>query len=77
MGADIDVKNAGNGEAWSFQIHVNKEGLDNSKAYAVTVKSGDTVVFEDVASSVTEYRKTINLAGKLALGKATLTLTVE
>ncbi len=72
----INVIRSAQGD-WSTQVHINKEGLDTTKVYDVTLKAGDTTVYEGTAANVAAFRTTVNLAGKLAVGQTTLTLEVE
>ncbi|MBR2191116.1 MAG: hypothetical protein IJ883_05790 [Eubacterium sp.] len=73
---DIRVNSAGTGD-WSMQVHINKTGLDATKAYSVTLTVGETTLLEETISEVSTYAKTVNLANKLAVGETTLVLDIE
>ncbi len=70
----VNVIRSGNAGGWTMQIHLNYEGLDNSKVYEIELKSDGNTIFTDTASAVAFYRKTVDIGGMLAVGEHTLTL---
>ena len=73
---DIRVNSVGT-TAWSMQVRIYKTGLDSEKVYAVKLKAGSTVLFEDSLTDADTYAKAIDLAGKLTAGETTLELSIE
>ena len=70
----VNVIRSGNAGGWTMRVHINYEGLDNTKVYEIALKADGNTLFTDTASAVALYRKTVDIGGKLAVGEHTLTL---
>ena len=70
----VNVIRSGNVGGWTMQLHINYEGLDNTKVYEIDLKVDGNTIFSDTASAVAFYRKTVDIGGKLAVGEHVLTV---
>ncbi len=73
----ITVVNSTQNDEYLTQVCYKASNLDNTKAYKITLKAGDIVLDEKVASEVTSYQFCKGTGYILPAGQYTLTLDVE